>query len=78
MQLLELEIKKERWGVNEGKYVGHALFGNENGKVDIKLSPDNIEQIFKVCADGIVDVARSAAEELTVSVIEHQHKIESS
>jgi len=76
MQLIELRIAKARYGNNEGKYVGHAEFGNKKGKVDIVLTPEHCENIFKVCADSILETAKEAASELTISVIEHQEKLE--
>lgn len=77
MNLIDLRIRKEKYGPNEGKYVGCAEFGNKKGKVDIRLTPEHCDKIFQVCAESIVDVAKDAAEELTVSVIEHQKTLES-
>lgn len=76
MQLVELEIKRERWGENKGQFTGAMRFDNELGEVAIKLSPEKCEQLFKICADGIVETAKAAANELTISVIEHKAKIE--
>lgn len=78
MRLLELSIRLKDYGTDKGKYTGHAKFGNKKGKVDLRLSAEHCEKIFQVCADGIVDTAKQAAEELTVSVIEHQKTIEAS
>lgn len=75
MQLEELRIRKATYGKNEGNYVGHAEFSNEKGKVDLALTPEHCEKIFKICAEGIIEVATQAAEELTVSVIDHQKSL---
>lgn len=76
MQLKKLQIERERWGENKGQYVGVITFDNELGEVSIKLSEEKCRELFMVCADGIVDTAKSAARELTCSVIEHRTAIE--
>jgi len=76
MQLKELKIERKTWGKDEGKHVGKASFDNELGLVAIKLTPELCNEIFRLCADGIVSTAKEAAKELTFSVIEHQAKLE--
>ena len=76
MNLVKLEIERERWGKNKGKYTGKIVFDNEHGEVSLRLSPEHIEQIFKLCADAIVDTSKAAAKEMTCAVIDHQKAIE--
>ena len=77
MQLNELTIERARYGSNKGKFVGRISFDNELGKVDIRLSAEQCNKLFEVCADGIVEIAKEAARELTVSIIDHKQAIES-
>lgn len=72
MQLSKLEIERERWGENKGQYRGVITFDNEHGKISIRLTKKHCQEIFRTCADAIVDTAKSAANELTCSVLEHQ------
>ena len=61
---------------NAGQYEGKATFRGKAGDVSLTLTPDHCNQIFKVCADGILDTAKEAAHELTCNVIEHQKALE--
>ena len=76
MKLDRLTIEQVRYGTNKGAYEGTISFHNELGKVAIRLSPAQCDELFKVCAEGIVETAKAAAAELTVSVIEHAHTLE--
>ena len=71
MKLDRLTIEQVRYGTNKGAYEGTISFHNELGKVAIRLSPAQCDELFKICADGIVATAKAAAAELTISVIEH-------
>ena len=75
MQLISLSIERARWGKNKGQFVGEISFDNELGMVAIKLTPEKCEQLFMVCAEGIVDTAKEAAKGLACSVIEHEAAI---
>jgi len=77
MQLNELKIERKGYGKDAGKFVGKISFDNELGKVDIRLSAEQCQRLFEVCADGVVETAKQAANELMVSVIEHKTAIES-
>lgn len=70
MVLQELKIEIERWGENKGQYKGAAKFGDERGEVSLNLSSDHIDQIFRVCADGIIATAKRAASDMTANIIE--------
>lgn len=72
MILHELKIELERWGPNKGKYKGEATFSGDAGRVTLNLNEHHLEEIFRTCADSIVDTARAAARHLTMSVIEQQ------
>ena len=76
MILKDLRIKLCEYGKNKGMYIGNASFENGKGEIEIRLTPDHCDRIFKICADSIIEVAKEAAQELTVSVIEHQSKLE--
>lgn len=76
MKLLELRIQEIQYGENVGKYKGLAKFSGDAGSVELKLNDHHIEEMFRVCAESIVEVATAAARNLTVSVIEHQKSIE--
>ncbi len=78
MNLLKLEIERQLWGTDKGQYVGKIQFDNELGLVAIKLTPEKCDELFRVCADGIVDTAKLAAKELTCTIIEHQKCLEES
>jgi len=75
MQLVKLEIERVKYGSDKGQFKGAIQFDNELGEVAIRLSEKQCNSLFAVCADGIVDTAKAAAEELTCSVIEHQKVI---
>ena len=75
MNLKDLRIKLMDYGPFNGKYVGTAEFSGEKGTIALNLNPEHIEKIFSVCADGIIDVAQSAARDMTCAVIEHKREI---
>ena len=68
MKLLKLEIELIRWGDDKGQYKGVAKFEGDAGEVALNLNRHHCEQIFLVCADGIVDVAKASARMLTNEV----------
>lgn len=73
MKLKKLEIKEvPSWRDNAGAYEGHAEFYSKLGSVALALTPEMCNKIFVVCADGILSVAREAAENLTCNVIEEK------
>jgi hypothetical protein len=70
MILKELSIELGRWGDEKGKYTGKAHFSGKEGDVILNLNQHHIEEIFKVCADSIIETSRAAARHLTCAVIE--------
>lgn len=61
MKLLKLNIERQRWGADEGKFKGTATFTGESGTIELNLNDHHIEQMFLTCSDGIVEVAKAAA-----------------
>lgn len=57
---------------NAGQYEGVAEFTDEAGTIALKLTPEQCDKIFVICADGILKVAQEAAQNLTCNVLEHQ------
>lgn len=76
MILEKLEIELERWGPNKGKHKGEATFSGKAGKVTLNLNQDHLDEIFRTCADSIIDTAKAAASHLTMTVIEHRKELE--
>lgn len=76
MILTKLEIELARWGEQKGKHVGKATFSGKAGEVTLNLNEHHIEEIFRTCADSIVDTAKAAARHLTMTVVEQQKAIE--
>ena len=77
MILEELKIELMKYGDSKGKHLGYVSFVNESGKVSLTLTPEKCEQIFSVCADGLIETAKEAAESMTCNIIDHQKKLES-
>lgn len=75
MILTKLEIELATWGENKGKHVGVATFSGDAGKVTLNLNQHHIDEIFRTCADSIVDTAKAAARHLTMTVIEHKREL---
>lgn len=76
MILQKLEIELKRWGADKGKYKGAAKFSGEAGEVTLNLNQHHIEEIFRTCADSIIETSKAAARHLTHAVIEHQKTLE--
>ena len=77
MNLKKLRIEKQpSYMPNAGQYIGEAEFDNELGTVSINLTPDMCDKLFKVCAEGIINIAKEAAANLTCNVIEQQKTLE--
>lgn len=62
---------------NPGEYEGVAEFTGKAGNVQLKLTPTMCNEIFHICADGILSVAKDAAENLTCNIIDHQKALSS-
>ena len=75
MILQKLEIELNRWGDNKGKFTGKASFSGDAGDVTLNLNQDHIDEIFRTCAESIIETSKAAARHLTCTVIEHQKKI---
>ena len=77
MNLRELRIQRMTYGEYTGELKGYIRFDNEIGQVSLNLTPEHCDELFRICADGILATAKSAADEMTCSVLEHQAKLES-
>jgi hypothetical protein len=72
MKLISLRVELEKYGTNKGQYRGEAIFSGETGTVSLMLNEHHIEEMFKVCADSIIEVSKAAARMMTASVIEQR------
>jgi len=72
MKLMSLRIDLEKYGTNKGQYCGQAVFSDNTGTVSLNLNEHHIEEMFKVCADSIIDVSKAAARMMTAAVIEQK------
>jgi len=77
MKLTHLTIRLKDYGLDAGKYFGKAEFTNKDGDIAINLNAEMCEKIFLICADGIIDVAKEAAQNMTCNIIEHKAEIKS-
>jgi len=69
--LTRLTIELQTYGSDKGKHTGSAVFSGEAGTVSLKLNQDHIDEIFRTCADSIIETSKAAARHLTMSVIQH-------
>jgi hypothetical protein len=77
MNLKRLRIEENKdWKTGVVSYEGMVEFGGEAGTVALKLTADHCNRIFQVCADGMIDVAKDAARNLTANLIEHAKALE--
>lgn len=65
-----LEIKKENWGANKGKFVGRARFSSKNADVTINVTPEMIEKILELCAESLMETAHEMSEVMKGDIIE--------
>jgi hypothetical protein len=70
MILEKLEITREMWGKDKGKFKGAVRFANETKKIEMALPHDMSERILKECGLALVDAAKELAEDLTADCIE--------
>lgn len=71
MRLQKLEIELNRYGENKGKYTGVARFDGDRGSIALALNEQHCEEMFRICADGIVDVAKAAARMFVAEAMGH-------
>jgi hypothetical protein len=72
MILKELNISLMEYGPQKGLHVGRAKFAGSCGEVTLVLNEHHIEEIFRQCADAIIETSRAAARHMTARVIEQQ------
>ncbi len=75
LKLLKIELIPS-YRENGGQYEGKAEFIGGAGNVELKLTPSMCDKIFVICADGILTVAKEAANNLTCNVIEQRKELE--
>lgn len=76
MILQKLSIELNQYGEHKGKHTGSATFRGEAGTVILNLNQDHIDEIFRTCAESIIETSKAAARYLTHSVIEHQKVVQ--
>ena len=76
MILQKLSIELNNYGENKGKHTGSATFSGKAGTVTLNLNQDHIDEIFRTCADSIIETSQAAARHLTHRVIEHQKTVQ--
>lgn len=72
MILKDLRITRKDYGPDVGKHTGTAQFTGDAGTVILNLNDDHIAEIFRTCADSIIETSKAAARHLTAQVIEHK------
>ena len=71
MILDELKIERIRYGHHQGKHRGNIRFSNDSGEVSLKLNQELCNKIFEICAEGLIETAKEAANNMTCEIIEH-------
>jgi hypothetical protein len=72
MEFQSLVIEKERFGPSRGNLKGSIIFSGDDARINLKLNQSHIDKIFQIVADTMIEVAKEAAQELTVNIIEHK------
>ena len=62
MKLKELRIERKIRGEGKGQFRGLISFDNELA-MEVALSPEQCEEIFKICADETIETAKTVSEE---------------
>lgn len=76
MILQKLSIELNQYGEHKGKHTGTATFRGDAGTVILNLNQDHIDEIFRTCADSIIETSQAAARYLTHRVIEHRDAVQ--
>lgn len=76
MVLTELRISLRDYGPDKGKHIGYAKFSGDAGEVSLTLNQHHLDEIFRTCADSIIEVSKAAARHMTATVIEQQKSLE--
>lgn len=80
MKLQRLHIDLNVWGEQKDQYTGTAIFGDEDTKIEISITPEAANQLLEVCASGLVDAAtqtaNTAKDNILHSVALIEHKVE--
>lgn len=76
MILTELRIRLMDYGPDKGKHVGEITFSGDPGAVTLRLNNDHLDEIFRTCADSLIDTAKAAARHMVCRVIEQKRESE--
>ena len=61
------------WG--EKGYRGEVEYKGKNGSIELNLGEDQINKMFELFADFLVEASREAADNLTANIIEHKETL---
>lgn len=61
LTLEKLEIERQFYGPEKGKFAGHIRFGKDKTSIRLALNNAQCETILDICADALVDTARELA-----------------
>lgn len=75
-KLKSVYLRRETFGINEGKFVGEIDFENEYGSVKLNLDTTLSARILEVVSEELVYSARKIAEKLTTNCIDSTAKFE--
>lgn len=70
MVFRELKIERESWGEKKGQYTGAIRYSGEAANIELKINDEQIQSIFAIVADRMIEVSKEAAEELTCDIIQ--------
>ena len=70
MRLQKLTIEREKWGENKGMLEGAVKFADGKKEISIILDPGLSQAVLEICADKLIESAKSAAEMMVRDVIE--------
>ena len=70
MILQKLEIEKESFGRNSGKFTGKARFSSDNATVYINVTPEISQKILELCADTLMESAHQMSIVMRGDIIE--------
>jgi hypothetical protein len=70
MKLKNLSIELQRWGENEGKYLGKIEYDGVKGSVSMLLDPRVSEALLMCVGETITRFASEAAKEVENSIVQ--------
>lgn len=70
MILEKLDIERQAYGADKGKFKGSIRFANEKSRIEMALTHDVSERLLRVVGESLVDSAKELATELSADCIE--------